>query len=385
MKILEVSSFFYPSVGGVERQVEEIAVKLADRNNQVTVFTTNATHGRDVRMQRLDERLNKVEIKRFSYLIKFGHFFRFSPGLAMNLFTKDYDLIHVHNFHDAHLPAAALACLFRRKKLVVTGHNPFVVSSEKRGARLHRLVGLYEKFLRVFTWRIDLYLALLESEKREVMSRFGWSDDKIAVIPNGIQDLFYQEDGRAFSFYEEWGINPKKWNLIVGTVSRMNYVKGIQNLRLAVNELPKVLFIFAGGDGGYLDELKRLYNLNQNVLFTDKYIASEKVKDFYQAIDIFLLPSVYEPFGMTVVEAMAQAKPVLATSAGGPSEIIPDDAGEIIAPTDLSRWKERIGYYQKHKQDLEAMGESARRAATVYRWENVIDAMEAAFTQLLRK
>ncbi len=382
MKIIQVSTFFHPSVGGVERQVEEIASHLRDLGDEVTIYTTDASHGEEVRMQRLDDTHRNLPIKRFRYYLSLGDFFRFAPGLSIRLLFADYDLLHVHNVHDAHLLPAIITKLIRKKKLVLTAHNPYMIGEEKRGGRLNRNVGFFEWVLRFLFRYIDRYIALIDSEKEEVIRRFNYPEEKIIVIPNGIQDLYYEQAGDKDVFYKEWGIEPDKWKLIVGTVSRLNFVKGIQNLKNAVEENPEVLFIFAGGDDGYYDSLKRIYRDSSNVLFTEQYIPSHEVRNFYQAIDMFLLPSVYEPFGMTVVEAMAQSKPVLVTSAGGPPEFVSSEFGEVIDPDDQEKWAERIRYYSEDKYKLEMMSRKARVAADSYRWDKVISQIKDLYKGL---
>lgn len=383
LKIIQLSTFFHPSVGGVERQAEEIAIHLVQDGHEVTVFTTDATHGKEKRMQRLADTYHGVPVKRFRYLISLGNFFRFAPNLIWNLWTADFDIVHVHNVHDGHLLAAIIVRLLRRKKLVITGHNPYVVNAEKRGSLLHRLVGVYEWFIKLFHSGIDLYIALVETEKQYVAKHFRVRDAKIVVIPNGIQDLFYVQDGNREKFYSEWEIDRAKWQLVVGTVSRLNYVKGIQNLLLAVRQLPQVLFIFAGGDDGYYTQLRKIFNQYPNVLFTEAYLPSEEVKDFYQAIDIFLLPSQYEPFGMTVIEAMAQGKMVLATNKGGTLETIKPEFGELLEPSDQQLWADRIKFYSENPNAITEKSASAAAAAQQYRWENVISQIEKAYESLM--
>ncbi|MCA9379203.1 glycosyltransferase family 4 protein [Candidatus Dojkabacteria bacterium] len=381
MKIIQLTTYFHPSVGGVERQAEEIAYHLGGLGHEVEVFTTDATHGREKRMQRLGDNYRGLKITRFRYLFGLGNFLRFAPGLIWKLWRADFDILHVHNVHDGHLLPALLVKSLRHKKLVLTGHNPFIVGAEKRGEKLNRGVAFYEWVLglRVFRSKIDLYIALLESEKQTVMQRFRLPSEKVVVIPNGIQDLYYENDGSAESFYQEWEINPQDWDLIVGTASRLNFVKGLQNLQYAVRDLPRVLFVFVGGDDGYGENLRKMYAKYPNVIFTEHYLPSEELKNFYRAIDLFLLPSVYEPFGMTVVEAMAQGKLVLATNNGGPPEILPQGTGEVLDPADQQLWKERIAYYAEHKHEINIRGEVSRSLAGAYTWGHVISQIDEAY------
>jgi glycosyltransferase involved in cell wall biosynthesis len=156
----------------------------------------------------------------------------------------------------------------------------------------------------------------------------------------------------------------------------------LQNLKLAADKLPKVLFILVGGDGGSLEQIKKLYANNSNVLLTERYISAHDVKDFYQAIDIFLLPSIYEPFGLTIVEAMAQGKLVLASNVGGPSEIIPEGAGELLEPANQELWLQRIKHYQDNPQQIQAVAEQAKAVAAQYQWPNVIQQIIGVYDSL---
>lgn len=372
MKIIQVSTYFHPSVGGVERQAEEIAAHLQELGHQVDVYTTNATHGREKRMQRLADSYRNLRIHRFRYWIALGNFFKFAPGLVRAMLWADYDIVHVHNMHDGHLIPIILISKFRRKKVVVTGHNPFVVDAQKRGGKLNALVNFYDKLLVLFAPGIDKYNALLESEAEVVNHKFKFPRSKITIVPNGIQDIFYAEIGNYERFFKEWEIDPTKWKLIVGAACRLNYVKGLQNLLTAVRENPEVLFIFAGGDDGYYPQLRKMYNQYQNVLFTESYLASNELLDFYAAIDLFLLPSIYEPFGMTLVEALAQGKTVLATANGGPKEILHPQIGDILAPEDQQGWSEKITALSAQKEQLIGKAELARQAANQYQWSNII-------------
>lgn len=383
MKIIELSSHFAPAVGGVERQVEEISKRLIGRGHQVTVLTTNAMHGRADLPRQLPHRevYEGIPVKRFKYWFGFGVFFRFSLGLVWELFRADYDVIHVHNTHDAHLLPAIVVKFLRRKRLVLTGHNPYSAESARTSRASNWFVKFFEFVLKIFKSGIDVYIALLESEKQEVIRRFGIMDGKIIVIPNGIQDDYFDKTGDEEKFFQEWGVKPEKWGLIVGLGSRLNFVKGIQNLEVAAKGLKNVLFIFVGGDDGYGTRLKQIFADCKNVLFTDKYLRGGEMLDFYATLDLFLLPSEHEPFGMTIVEAMAQGLPVLASAVGGPKEIVKPEFGEIIDPHDQSAWKERIQYYSQQKSALTSMGAAARAAAQKYRWDVVIPEIEKVLTK----
>jgi glycosyltransferase involved in cell wall biosynthesis len=409
MKVIQISSFYKPSVGGVERQVEEIASHLQEKTTEVEVWTTDASHGAKPRLEIqnpkfeirnndqipnsetqiiIDKDKSEIKVRRFPFWLSLGHFFRFSPVLLIKLFFTRFDVIHVHNSHDAHILGAILIKIIRRKKIVVTGHNPFIVSNEKRGEKLHSNVGFFDRVLKVFARYIDTYIALLNSEKKFVSEYLGIPSEKISVIPNGIRDLYYinnETNAQSRSNAEEQQKAHEHYDLIVGDICRMDFVKGIQNLKYAADNLTNVQFLFIGGDGGYLKTLKQLYKDNKNVYFNEAYISAEEAKEFFNYIDIFASPSVYEPFGITIVEAMTQGKLVLASDTAGPREIISSEYGDLIKSSDQQAWFEKIKYYLEHKEDILLKGKRAVKASEKYKWENIISEIIKVYDSLLSK
>ncbi len=259
MKIIQLSTFYKPSVGGVERQVEEIYQHLTSNGFKVRIFTTDASHSLD---KRLTISTEEEGVKRFKYLFGFGYFFRFSLSLIWNLLSEDFDLIHVHNAHDAHLLFAIIIKILRRKKLVLTGHNPFVVDKAKRGSLLSFLVSFYDLVLRLFAFGIDKYLALLQSEKEYVHKHFGIANNRIEVIPNGIRDIYFEKVKELVPdniFVKKYNLDKKKWNLVVGCLWEYGLRKrNSEFICSSKRQLLIVYLFFAGGDGGYLENLTNL-------------------------------------------------------------------------------------------------------------------------------
>src|SRR5260221_6714012 len=147
MKVIQISSFYNPSVGGVESQVEEIALHLMRKQIDVEIYNTDASHsivGRLSNVELKSADYKGLKIKRFPYFLKLGYFFRFSPILLIRLFFSSFDVIHIHNSHDAHLLGAIIIKFLRRKRLILTVHNPFIVGNEKRGDNLNSNVKFFD-------------------------------------------------------------------------------------------------------------------------------------------------------------------------------------------------------------------------------------------------
>lgn len=382
MKIILLTTFYKPSVGGVERQVEEIFLNLKKKGHNVRVFTTDASHSTN---KRLKDTPVEHGVERFRYLFGIGFFFRFSLSLIVNLLFTDFDVIHVHNSHDAHLLPALLIKVIRRKKLVITGHNPYVVDKSKRKENLSKGVKFFDSILRIFRFGINKYIALLESEKQFVNKYLKIPLDKIEVVPNGIRDPYYKEVRKLSNsnlFYTKYNLNKYKYKAVAGLLCRVDFVKGIQNLKTAVDNNPDCLFIVGGGDGGYLEDLKEMFKENSNIFFTEEFLNVNESLDFYAFTDIFLLPSIYEPFGITIVEAMTQGKYILASSNGGPKEIIKGEYGEILDPLNEQIWSDRIKEIKENISNFTAKGQLGIKDSLEYKWEIITDKLVSLYKSI---
>jgi glycosyltransferase involved in cell wall biosynthesis len=136
-----------------------------------------------------------------------------------------------------------------------------------------------------------------------------------------------------------------------------NYRKGLDILIKSVSLLKDMdLIVHIGGDGILLEKFKTL-SKESGVFEKCKFygeILTEHIPDFYSRLDIFVLASRDETFGVVVVEAMASGLPVIATDCGGPKEIITRDTGLLVEkenPEELASaikyMSENLHYYNK--------------------------------------
>ena len=154
-------------------------------------------------------------------------------------------------------------------------------------------------------------------------------------------------------------------NYTVGTLVYLCKRKGIEFLIAAAKDLvkdyPNIKFLI-GGEGPEKEKLK-LYadklNLLDNITFTG---FKENIKDFFSAIDIFVLPSLREALGVVILEAMALEKPIVATKVGGIPEIITDGVtGFLVPPKDFKALAEKISYLLKNPELAKTMGKTGRK------------------------
>jgi glycosyltransferase involved in cell wall biosynthesis len=380
MKIIQLTPFFYPVVGGVEIQVMDMSKKLIELGHEVRVITSNSSRNNS-KIARREEIIEGVPIKRFNSLFSISKFYPVVPGILWELLKADFDVVHVHGFRKLEVYMALLVAKIRRKKIVVTTHNPFTANI--RSKLLSIFIQLHDITLgKLFSRFLDAVIAIVPSEVEVLQTKFSIPPHKIHVIPNGINEIFYSQSklskddvfAKLLSedLTQQQRYNLKDWDRIVLSVCRFNKVKGLQNLKLAVDQNPNALFLFVGGDDGSLTSLQKLYSKSSNVFIVDDYVDRRTVHELMTISDLFVLPSLHEPFGLTPVEAAASGLPVLATTIGGPIETLGIDYDNFLDPTDQTVWAQTISSLLNDENRLNELTEKGIKIAQKYKWDNVI-------------
>jgi len=340
MKILQVAnSFKYAwGSGGVARVAYDISSALARRGHEVTVFTTD---------KGLDERYN---FKRNQSVNLDGmnvfYFKNLSDGLAKkgisipyySLFVAtrkliEFDVIHIHELRRI---MNVFLYHYARKYNV-----PYVLQAHGSLPPSRSLLK------RSLSWIFDIlfgYRLLRDASKVIALSRMeaeqyrgmGVPEEKIEVIPNGI-------DLSDFADLPPKGCFKKKFNIleskkIILYLGRIHKIKGIDILVKAfakvIEKLDYVRLVIVGPDDGYLGELEALikaFKIEDKVLITGSLYGRDKLGAYVDA-DVYVLPSKYEIWGMTVLEAVACETPVILTENCGIAEYFRDKVGLVVKP-----------------------------------------------------
>jgi glycosyltransferase involved in cell wall biosynthesis len=369
MKIFLITTFFHPVTGGVESHVYDLAKQLQKYGHEVEVLCSDSTKI-GPRLREKKSTISGIRVHRFRTLFSLSYYHKFYPWLFVYLMTHNFDVLHVHGFRNVATYIALFAAFIKRKKVVLTSHNPFPTNS--RSAALNLLIKFHDLTVgKLFTKRLHRIIILVDSEKEIFIKKFGVKKEQLVVIPGSIADKFY-EQGDKEQFYKDWDIEPTKWKGIVVSAARMNFTKGYQNLHKAVKKLPKVLFYFAGGDDGYLDKLKVLYADCPNVIFSEHFLPADKLINMYAGGDIFVFPSLHEAFGMVLLESLAQGLPVISTNVGGPQDIVKDDFGILQNPTDQDLWFTNIKKLVDDPELRQQMSINAKSYSSKYTWDKQI-------------
>ena len=233
---------------------------------------------------------------------------------------KNINVIHAHDWLVAHA-AASLKHAYRIP-MVATVH------ATEYGRHQGHLPGPMNKLIHQIEWWLTFESARTICCSQYMMEQitdiFQLPSDKVEVIPNGIDTNSFQKDVNINLFKRKYVPPGDKLVFFVG---RLVYEKGVQTVIEAMprimNKIPNVTFVVAGS-GPHLNQLKSLVEtsgLQEKVRFTG-HIDFDDLCAFYRCADLTVVPSLYEPFGMVVLESMAMDTPTIVADTGGLSEIV---------------------------------------------------------------
>ncbi len=232
------------------------------------------------------------------------------------------DIIHVHDW----LSAIAGITLKHIYRIPLIGD----IHALEKG-RYGHIRGPIQEFIHSMEGKLvfEAWRVICHSEfmKREVVAAFGTPWDKIDVVPNAVYiDKFLKElpEDKKAEIKNRYALPEEK---IVTYVGRLVWEKGVDVLIGAVPMIlaqhPEAKFVI-GGKGYMRDRLEKLAHdlgVAHKVLFLG-FVPDEELKELLAVSDVFVVPSRYEPFGITPLEAMTSKTPVVVSDTGGLSEIV---------------------------------------------------------------
>lgn len=336
MKILLISSTFPPrKFGGITESSYILAKYLVQKGQDVTVYTTdvNDRHSRIPDTKGV-KNMDGIKVHYFKNLSNWLASRRlYLPAGMVAVIRRElnnFDIIHLNEFRSFH----SIIVHHYAKKYGI----PYVLQA--RGSLPRMMAKQNSKQIYDILWGYRLLkdasrvIALSQMEAEQYKS-MGISQDMIEVVPNGINFAEFDDLPQRGGFREKWGISNRQKTVLF--LSRINEIKGPDLLVKAFAALSKehndIKLIIAGPDDGYLPVLKRLINelkIEEKVLFTGLLYGRDKLEAYIDA-DVYVLPSSYEIFGRTLIEAGACGTPIIVTDRCGIADVINNRAGLVVS------------------------------------------------------
>jgi glycogen synthase len=329
MRVLILSWEYPPLIeGGLARHVRKLAENLAAQDVDVHVLA----RGREedpaeqevggVLVHRVREPERPRDLSEFVAWIEHMNSDMLAAGVEVGD-RYEFDVVHGHDW----LVASAgdhLAKRFRAP-LVVTIH----------ATEYGRHQGWVDKHPQSYIHGVERWMARRADGvvvcshymQGHVADIYGIAEDKVQVIPNGIDPLDLAPVDDLAQLRARFAAPTEKLVLLIG---RLVYEKGFQ---IALDALPRVIARLDGvrflvaGSGTHEAELKaqaRRLGLDRHGSFMG-WIGDDVLRSLYRIADLCVVPSIYEPFGLVALEAMASGCPCIVADTGGLREVVPND------------------------------------------------------------
>jgi glycogen synthase len=329
-----ILSWEYPPLieGGLARHVRKLSEGLAELGTEVHVLTRGGEESppeeevAGVAIHRVREPTRPRDLGEFVTWVERMNADMLAAGVELGD-RYEFDLVHGHDW----LVAAACDHLARRfgAPLVTTIH------ATEHGRHQGWVEAHPQSYIhgveRWITNRSDRVIACSYYMREQIEDVFGVEEERVTVIANGIDpdDLQPHDATGLERLRSEFAAPDERLVLLVG---RLVYEKGFQialeAMPALIERLPDTRFIVAGS-GTHEAELRRQaaeLGLGRHGAFLG-WIGDDVLHSLYRIADVCVVPSIYEPFGLVALEAMASGCPCIVADTGGLREVVPH--GEV--------------------------------------------------------
>jgi D-inositol-3-phosphate glycosyltransferase len=366
-RVLIVTHYWPPHVGGIETVAVEQATRLAARGWEVQVATSR------LRGDQARERYGPVEVARFRCVNVLERLWSVpvplvSPTMLFFLWRRARlaDVVVAHGHVYIGTLFAALAARLTKRPFVLVQHAPFID---------------YGRGLNVVERAVDRTLGRrIIRSARTVIAVSDFTADFVRSLVPDVPIEMVRSGVDHDRFAAAVGARSPRARPTVLTVRRLVPRNGVDSLveawRLAGLGAQAELVI--GGAGPEIEDIQRLAAGDPSIRIMG-YVPDDDLPTLYQDADLFVLPSRSgEGFGLVALEAMASGLPVLATSSGGVVDIVKDGVnGRLVPPNDVPSLAEALHQLVDDGAMRSKLAEGARRSAEASTWDASIDLLAA--------
>ena len=368
MRILHIYKDYHPVFGGIENHLKWLAEAQAARGHEVTVLVTNPEG-----LKTTVQEENGVQVIRVARIATVAST-PISLSLPLLLRRQQPDVVHLHFPY----PWGEISQWFLRRgqATVMTYHSDVV----RQAGFLHLYGPVLRRILRQMDRILPTSQPYIQSSPwlRSVAS-------KCTVVPLGIDvDRFSKPRPNMVQTIRQRYPGP-----ILLFVGRLRYYKGLPYLLRAMQQVQATLLVVGTGP-----ESQNLERLNSELGITDKVqflgdVSNETLPAYYQAADIFVLPSSQrsEAFGIVLLEAMAAGTPLISTELGTGTSWVNQDGvtGLVVPPRDENALASAINKLLGDNELRLKMGQNAqKRARQEFDLPVLVDRVMAVYEDVLR-
>lgn len=265
-------------------------------------------------------------------------------------------------------------------KSVVTIHDLIFLRYPEWYNSIDRTI--YRSKFKFSCWVADRVITISEQTKKDIIEFYGIEEQKINVVYQSCNNLFKQisSEKEKSTIKAKYKL-PENFLLYVGTIEeRKNLLNIVKALKLSKIDIPLVAI---GRKTKYYNLVKSYIDTEnlKNILFIDE-VNVEDLPAIYQLADLFIYPSVFEGFGIPILEALYSKVPVI-TSKGGCFSEVGGPSSVYVDPSDIEEISEAISYVLGRKKVQEEMKEQGYLHAQKFSDQNAAQSIMNIFNQLI--
>ncbi|MEM0271649.1 MAG: glycosyltransferase family 4 protein [Thermoprotei archaeon] len=378
LNILHVSDNSYPNIGGVERVVHEVAKRQAQSGHHVTVISQHSSFWGMLPTKIYFEGVTYIKLPRpvFPYLA-----FAYSEKLRP-------DVIHLNSY----LSSSYFSNNNSRRRVVRHVHDVYTNIFQKYfGPNIEHLASALEKR---WTRCFDYYIVPSQSTKAR-LSRLVGNNKKVWVIPNGVDTSVFKPSNGVY-IKRRFGL---KQNVkLVGFVGRIAFGKGAFDTYLAMKPILKkhenIYLVYIGpadtvGTSGQKSALRKIMAQAALDGVSSKLLYMPPLNDIelalaYSELEVLMLPSVSEGFGLSVLEAAACGTPSIVYDSGSLPELVEDGrTGIIVQQGDIAGLTHALDLILGDSALRDELAANSALKARKYGWENVVSEIAKVYQEII--
>ncbi len=290
--------------------------------------------------------------------------------------SREFDIVHAHDWLT--FRAALRVKEMRGCPVILHVHS---VESDRSGS--HHGNPLVREIEYVSLQAADRIIAVSQRTKDAIMHDYGIPADKIEVIHNSIDpsELTPLDQDNAYRYIT---LMKSLGYRVVVNVGRLTIQKGLPNLLRAAQKVvqyrPKTLFLIVGSGEQYFEllELAAELGIGPNVIFAD-FQRGKRWRDAFSVGDLFVMPSVSEPFGLTPLEAISYGTPALVSKQSGVSEVLRNCLK--VDYWDVNEMANQIAAVMQSDALRDELAANAHQELERLSWENVGDQVQRLYRE----
>lgn len=382
LRVLMICPQFRPIVGGYERAAERLSAELVQRGCDVTVITE-----RRLKDWKASELVNGFAIKRYWCVYRprlHGLTSLLSFSIFLLLHGRKFHIFHVHQY-GYHAGLTILFGRLLRKPVLLKSTNTGpegisnIVSSTKSKGK-GWLLALHKK--------VDAFIVTSNAAMREALA-LGIPENRVFLIPNGLNISEYAPSGHQerLDRKKKLGLEGKLVVLYVGRLSEQKNPLGLAKAWAQVCiDIPGAVLVYVG-PGPQLDALKdQIASLGCEGSVRLVGTCAD-VLPWYQASDVYVLPSHNEGLSNSLLEAMACGLPVVSTRVSGSEDIFAEaDIGELVEVGDQDGIADGLKRMLENPEQRIKCGATARTYVELnFSLDSIVDKMVGLYESMVRK